>query len=77
VPAHGRAGRGGDPAGREDDPGSVDENTTLRAWHGLSRDEQRAAIKKLAADGMSDYGIAHATRLAVEQVRAILAEPSP
>ena len=37
--------------------------------------EQRAAIKRLAAEGMSDYGIASATKLSVEQVRLILAEP--
>jgi len=45
-------------------------------WHfdALSRDEQRAAIQRLALDGMSDYGIAAATRLSVEAVRQILGE---
>jgi hypothetical protein len=41
----------------------------------LSRDEQHAAIHRLAESGMSDYGIAAATRLSVEMVRAILGEP--
>lgn len=40
----------------------------------LTRDEQAAAIRRLAREGMSDYGLAHATGLAVEQVRAVLAE---
>lgn len=40
----------------------------------LSRDEQAAAIRRLAATGMSDYSIAAATKLAVEQIRRVLAE---
>lgn len=40
----------------------------------LSADEQRAAIVKLAASGMSDYGIASASGLAVEQVRQIIGQ---
>jgi hypothetical protein len=40
----------------------------------LSRDEQRAAIHRLAAGGMSDYTIASATMLSVEQIRVILGE---
>lgn len=40
----------------------------------LSHDEQRAAIQRLAASGMSDYVIAAATRLSVEMVRTILGE---
>lgn len=39
-----------------------------------SRDEMRAAVHELAAGGMTDYGIAHATGLAVEQVRRLLGE---
>lgn len=42
----------------------------------LSRDEQHAAIHRLAASGMGDYGIAAATRLSVEMVRTILGETS-
>jgi hypothetical protein len=40
----------------------------------LSRDQQAAAIRRLAASGMSDYGISHATGLAVEQIRRVLSE---
>ena len=40
----------------------------------LSQGEQRAAIARLASSGMSDYGIAAASGLAVEQVRKILGE---
>jgi hypothetical protein len=40
----------------------------------LSHDEQRAAIQRMAASGLSDYTIASATRLAVEMVRRILSE---
>lgn len=40
----------------------------------LSQDEQRSAIARLATGGMSDYGIASATGLAVEMVRKILGE---
>jgi hypothetical protein len=40
----------------------------------LTYAEKVAAIYALADSGMTDYGIAHATKFAVEQVRAILAE---
>ena len=46
----------------------------LRHFMLLSRDEQRSAIQRLAAGGMSDYTIAAATRLSVEQIRVILGE---
>jgi hypothetical protein len=45
----------------------------LRHFMLLDRDEQEAAIRRLAASGMSDYGIATTTRLTVQQVRRILA----
>jgi DNA-binding CsgD family transcriptional regulator len=38
----------------------------------LDREEQRAAIHRLSAAGMSDYTIAAATMLSVEMIRAIL-----
>ena len=40
----------------------------------LSQGEQAAAIRRLAAQGWSEYGIAAATRLSVEMIRRILAE---
>lgn len=40
----------------------------------LSHDEQKAAIRRLAALGWSDHSIAAATRLSVELVRRLLAE---
>lgn len=43
----------------------------------LDHEQQRQAIARLAATGMSDYGISHATGLAVEQVRRVLAEQQP
>jgi hypothetical protein len=45
-----------------------------RYFEMLDRQEQAAAIRRLAASRMSDYGIAAATGLAVEQVRRVLAE---
>ncbi len=43
-------------------------------FHELGRDQQAAAIRRLAAQGMTDYGLAHATSLAVEQIRQILGD---
>ncbi len=43
-------------------------------FHSLTRDEQAAAIRRLADEGLGEYTIAHACGLAVEQVRAILGE---
>ena len=43
----------------------------------LTREEQAQAIARLAASGVSDYGIASATGLAVEMVRKILGELGP
>lgn len=41
----------------------------------LTRAEQAAAIKRMAAQGWTDHGIAAASRLSVEAVRRILAGP--
>ena len=43
-------------------------------FHALSRDEQVAAIRGMAAQGNGDHTIAHATQLSVELVRQVLAE---
>ena len=40
----------------------------------LDREQQRAAILRLAKSGMSDYTIAAATKLSVEMVRTIVGE---
>ena len=43
----------------------------------LDREQQASAIRKLAASGVSDYGIAAATRLSVEFVRAVIGPRKP
>ena len=40
----------------------------------LTREEQHAAIRRLASAGMNEYSIAAATRLSVEMIRRILGE---
>lgn len=40
----------------------------------LSHEDQCGAIRRMAAGGMSDYTIAGATRLSVEQVRRVLSQ---
>jgi len=40
----------------------------------LSEADRHAAIKRMAANGWSDYSIAAATRLSVEMVRKVLGE---
>jgi ABC-type phosphate/phosphonate transport system ATPase subunit len=40
----------------------------------LDREEQAAAIRRLAATGMGDHGIADASGLSVEMVRRVLAD---
>ncbi len=40
----------------------------------LDHVEQEEAIRRLAASGMSDHGIASATRWSVEQVRRVLGQ---
>lgn len=42
-----------------------------------TRDELRVAVHELASRGYTDYGIAAATGLAVEQVRRMIGEPRP
>lgn len=39
-----------------------------------SRDDMRAAVREMAATGMTDHTIAAATCLSVEQVRRLLGE---
>jgi hypothetical protein len=46
----------------------------LRHFLLLDRHEQRTAIQRLASGGISDYVIAAATMLSVEQVRIILGD---
>jgi hypothetical protein len=46
----------------------------LRYFMMLSQSEQCAAIRRMAAIGMSDYTIASATRLSVEQIRQIIGD---
>ena len=43
-------------------------------FHTLATHQQAEAICRLAATGMSAHGIAHATGLAVEQVRRVVAD---
>ena len=40
----------------------------------LTVSEQAEAIKRMASQGWSEYGLAQATRLSVEQIRRILSE---
>jgi hypothetical protein len=42
----------------------------------LTADEQLATVKRLAAQGLSDATIATITRLGVDDVRRLLAEPT-
>jgi hypothetical protein len=46
-----------------------------RYFHVLTREQQADAIRKLAADGMSELALAAATRYSVEMIREILAAP--
>lgn len=48
------------------------DNARLRHFQLLTRDQQAQAIRRLAATGMTDHDISHATRLSVEMVRIIL-----
>jgi hypothetical protein len=43
-------------------------------FHTLTRQEQAHAIHRMAREGWSEYGISHATELAIEQVRRVLGE---
>jgi hypothetical protein len=43
----------------------------------LSHEDQRAAIRRMADSGLSEYTIAAATRLSVEMIRQILGAPEP
>lgn len=53
---------------------TLETRETLETVHFriLTQAEQQAAIRRMAVDGWSDYGIASATRLSVEQVRRTL-----
>ena len=50
---------------------NADQNRT-HYFAMLTHEEQCEAVKRLAASGMNDYGIAAACGFAVEQVRTIL-----
>lgn len=58
--------------------GTVAPDTNRMAhFHALAREQQAEAIRRLAATGMSEHSMAHATGLAVEQIRRVLAEQAP
>lgn len=46
----------------------------MKYFDDMSRTEQAEAIRRMAADGASDYAIAHATRLSAEAIRRIIGE---
>ena len=46
----------------------------LRQFLLLDHEQQRQAMQRLAASGLSDYGIAAATGLSVDMVRAVIGE---
>lgn len=45
-----------------------------RHFGSLSRDEQHDAIRCMAAQGHTEYAISHATGIAVEMIRQLLAQ---
>jgi len=51
------------------------EAAAMRHFHSLSREQQADAIRRLAATGMSEVGIARATRLSIERVRRVVLRP--
>lgn len=52
----------------------MNSNRELHHFLLLPRQQQIEAIYRLHVSGMSDYGIASATRLSVEQIRRLLGE---
>lgn len=50
------------------------DDSRMRHFRLLTRSQQAAAIQRLAAGGMSDHGISHATGLSVQMVRRILGQ---
>jgi hypothetical protein len=58
--------------GRMSGPSSM--NSRMAHFHQLTRQEQARAIRHLAAEGWSEYGISHATELAIEQIRRVLGD---
>jgi DNA-binding NarL/FixJ family response regulator len=51
---------------------SNSEEARMRHFHALDPQQQAQAIARLAATGLSDYDIAAATAMHVEQVREVL-----
>jgi hypothetical protein len=49
-------------------------NPRMLHFDTLTRQEQAEAIHRLAREGWSEYGIASATQLAIEQIRHVLGE---
>jgi hypothetical protein len=50
------------------------DDAARKHWLALTPDEQKRAICDMAAMGATDYTIAAATQLAVEQVRQVLGD---
>jgi len=55
--------------------GALDTAALARMhFHALDREQQSQAIRRLAAAGLGEHTIAHATGVSVEQIRRELAE---
>ncbi len=52
----------------------MNANRELHHFLLLTHQQKVEAIRRLHALGWSDYGISHATRLSVEQIRRLLGE---
>lgn len=50
------------------------EHARMAAFESMTREEQIAAIRRLAQSGYTDHGISHATGLSVEQCRVIIGD---
>lgn len=53
---------------------SFREAERMRHFHALGQRQQAEAIRRLAATGMTEHGIARATALSVEMIRRVMAE---
>jgi hypothetical protein len=53
------------------------DNRARHHFYAMTREQVADAVRDMKAMGFSDYAVAAATRLAVEEVRRILGERKP
>jgi len=53
---------------------NADDANRMRYFEDLTHEEQVAAVRRMAAEGLSEHALAHCTRWSIEYIRRVLGD---